>query len=169
MSLTPNPGTVVTPHQRYAAEASGKQPYFDFSTKRLSSSFVSCPRHCAEWAVEMAERSSSSELGHFVKHLEELRKLEKDSVFGAEFGVMRVGRTGVGPVKMSRSNGRMTLSPSQSPRANELDGNRCRGKTYQRRCWPSCHLQSEQSNADLKLNIIIPFLEPMPCRGANFQ
>jgi hypothetical protein len=45
----------------------------------------------------MAERSSSSELGHFVEHLEELRKLEKDSVFGAEFAVMRVGRTGVGP------------------------------------------------------------------------
>jgi hypothetical protein len=53
--------------------------------------------HCAQWAVQMAERSSSSKLDHFVKHLEELRKLEKDSVFGAEFGVMRVGGSGVGP------------------------------------------------------------------------
>jgi hypothetical protein len=52
-------------------------------------------RQCAEWAVQMAERSSDSHLSHFVKHLEEIRKLEKDTVFGAEFGVMRVG--GVGP------------------------------------------------------------------------
>jgi hypothetical protein len=43
-------------------------------------------RQCAEWAVQMAERSSNSHLGHLVKHLEELRKLEKDSIFGAEFG-----------------------------------------------------------------------------------
>ena len=43
-------------------------------------------KQCAEWAVQMAERSSNSSLGHFVKHLEELRKLEKDSIFGAEFG-----------------------------------------------------------------------------------
>ena len=50
-----------------------------------------------EWAVQMAERSSNSRLSHFVKHLEEIRKLEKDSIFGAEFGVMRVGGTGVGP------------------------------------------------------------------------
>lgn len=50
----------------------------------------------AEWAVEMAERSSSSHLGHFVKHLEELRKLEKDTFFGMEFGIgVRTG--GVGP------------------------------------------------------------------------
>jgi hypothetical protein len=54
-------------------------------------------RQCAEWAVQMAERSSDSRLNHFVKHLEELRKLEKDSVFGAEFGVMRVSGTGIGP------------------------------------------------------------------------
>lgn len=46
-------------------------------------------KQCAEWAVQMAERSSNSRLGHFVKHLEELRKLEKDSVFGAEFDVMK--------------------------------------------------------------------------------
>ena len=46
-------------------------------------------RQCAEWAVQMAERSSHSRLSHFVKHLEELRKLEKDSVFGAEFDPMR--------------------------------------------------------------------------------
>jgi hypothetical protein len=119
MSLTPNPGTVVTPHQSYAAEASGKQPYFDFSTKRLSSSFVSCPRHCAEWAVEMAERSSSSELGHFVKHFEELRKLEKDSVFGAEFGVMRVGRTGVEPgedVEIQWADDDVTIAKSEGER-----------------------------------------------------
>src|SRR5580700_1133884 len=43
-------------------------------------------RACAEWAVKMAEASSSSHLGHFTKHLEEIRKLEKDSLFGAEFG-----------------------------------------------------------------------------------
>jgi hypothetical protein len=43
-------------------------------------------RMSAERAVQKAERSSNSSLGHFVKHLEELRKLEKDSVFGAEFG-----------------------------------------------------------------------------------
>lgn len=54
-------------------------------------------RKSAEWAVQMAERSSDSRLNHFVKHLEELRKLEKDSVFGAEFGVMRVSGTGIGP------------------------------------------------------------------------
>jgi hypothetical protein len=54
-------------------------------------------RQSAEWAVQMAERSSDSRLSHFVKHLEEIRKLEKDSVFGAEFGVMRVSGTGVGP------------------------------------------------------------------------
>ena len=54
-------------------------------------------RQSAEWAVQMAERSSDSRLNHFVKHLEELRKLEKDSVFGAEFGVMRVSGTGIGP------------------------------------------------------------------------
>jgi hypothetical protein len=53
-------------------------------------------RQSAEWAVQMAERSSDSRLSHFVKHLEEIRKLEKDSVFGAEFGVMRVSGTGVG-------------------------------------------------------------------------
>src|ERR1700722_1783728 len=45
---------------------------------------------CAEWAVQMAERSSDSRLSHFVKHLEEIRKLEKDSVFGAEFDVARM-------------------------------------------------------------------------------
>jgi hypothetical protein len=49
----------------------------------------------AEWAVQMAEKSSSSRLSHFLKHLEELRKLEKDTFFGMEFGSMRVG--GVGP------------------------------------------------------------------------
>lgn len=54
-------------------------------------------RQSAEWAVQMAECSSDSRLNHFVKHLEELRKLEKDSVFGAEFGVMRVSGTGIGP------------------------------------------------------------------------
>lgn len=54
-------------------------------------------RQSAEWAVQMAERSSDSRLNHFLKHLEELRKLEKDSVFGAEFGVMRVSGTGIGP------------------------------------------------------------------------
>lgn len=54
-------------------------------------------RQSAEWAVQMAERSSNSRLSHFVKHLEEIRKLEKDSIFGAEFGAMRVGGTGVGP------------------------------------------------------------------------
>jgi hypothetical protein len=43
-------------------------------------------RLCAEWAVQMAERSSNSNLSHFVKRLEEIRKLEKDSIFGAEFG-----------------------------------------------------------------------------------
>ena len=37
----------------------------------------------------MAERSSNSRLSHFVKHLEEIRKLEKDSVFGAEFDPAR--------------------------------------------------------------------------------
>jgi len=37
----------------------------------------------------MAERSSNSRLSHFVKHLEETRTLEKDSVFGAEFDVAR--------------------------------------------------------------------------------
>jgi hypothetical protein len=52
-------------------------------------------KQCAEWAVQMAGRSSHSSLGHFIKHLEELRTLEKDTVFGAEFGAMRVG--GVGP------------------------------------------------------------------------
>ena len=46
-------------------------------------------KQCAEWAVQMAERSSNSHLSHFVRHLEELRKLEKDSVFGAEFDPMR--------------------------------------------------------------------------------
>ena len=54
-------------------------------------------RQSAEWAVQMAERSSDSRLSHFVKHLEEIRKLEKDSVFGAEFGAMRVSGTGIGP------------------------------------------------------------------------
>jgi hypothetical protein len=44
---------------------------------------------CAEWAVQMAESSSNSRLSHFVKHLEEIRKLEKDSVFGMEFDVTR--------------------------------------------------------------------------------
>jgi hypothetical protein len=43
-------------------------------------------RKCAEWAVQLAERTSHSRLGHFGKHLEEIRKLEKDSIFGAEFG-----------------------------------------------------------------------------------
>ena len=43
----------------------------------------------------MAEKSSSSHLSSFLKHLEELRKLEKDTFFGMEFGIMRVG--GVGP------------------------------------------------------------------------
>ena len=42
-------------------------------------------------APQMAERSSSSHLSHFVKNLEEIRKLEKDAVFGAEFGMMKVG------------------------------------------------------------------------------
>jgi hypothetical protein len=46
-------------------------------------------KQCAEWAVQMAERSSNSRLSHFVTHLEEIRKLEKDSVFGAEFDVAR--------------------------------------------------------------------------------
>jgi hypothetical protein len=49
----------------------------------------------AEWAVQMAEKSSSSHHTHFVKHLEELRKLEKDTFFGMEFGIMKVD--GVGP------------------------------------------------------------------------
>jgi len=52
-------------------------------------------RQCAEWAIKVAERSSNSELGHFIKHLKELRKLEKDSVFGAEFGLTKTG--GIGP------------------------------------------------------------------------
>ena len=47
-------------------------------------------KQCAEWAVQMAERSSDSRLSHFVKHLEEIRRLEKDSVFGAEFDVTRM-------------------------------------------------------------------------------
>ena len=34
-------------------------------------------RQSAEWAVQMAERSSDSRLSHFVKHLEEIRKLQK--------------------------------------------------------------------------------------------
>jgi hypothetical protein len=51
--------------------------------------------HCAEWAVQMAERSSDSHSGHLVKHLEEIRKLQKDTIFGAEFGIATVD--GVGP------------------------------------------------------------------------
>jgi hypothetical protein len=50
---------------------------------------------CAEWAVQMAEKSSHSHVGHLVKHLEEIRKLQKDSIFGAEFGMAMVD--GVGP------------------------------------------------------------------------
>jgi len=56
--------------------------------------------HCAEWAIQLSERPSSSHLGHLVKDLKELRKLEKDSYFGAEYGIMssvkRVGG-GIGP------------------------------------------------------------------------
>jgi len=47
--------------------------------------------HCAEWALHMAEGPSSSHLDHLVKDLKELRKLEKDSVFGAEFGLHKDG------------------------------------------------------------------------------
>jgi hypothetical protein len=47
--------------------------------------------HCAEWAIRMAERESTSHHDHLVKHLKELRKLEKDSVLGAEFGLMKDG------------------------------------------------------------------------------
>ncbi|MGO8861652.1 MAG: hypothetical protein ACLQRH_12925 [Acidimicrobiales bacterium] len=47
--------------------------------------------HCAEWAIRMAEGPSSSHLGHIVKDLKELRKLEKDSVFGADFGLRKDG------------------------------------------------------------------------------
>ena len=44
--------------------------------------------HCAEWSINLAEQHSTSHLDHLVKHLKEFRKLEKDSFFGAEFGVM---------------------------------------------------------------------------------
>jgi hypothetical protein len=51
--------------------------------------------HCAEWAIKLSERPSSSHPDHLIKHLKEIRKLEKDTVFGAEFGGMV--KDGVGP------------------------------------------------------------------------
>jgi hypothetical protein len=42
----------------------------------------------------MAERPSGSHLGHLIKDLKETRKLQKDTIFGAEFGLIK---DGVGP------------------------------------------------------------------------
>jgi hypothetical protein len=51
--------------------------------------------HCAHWAIEMAENPAHSHLGHLVKDLKESYKLWQDTVFGADFGIMR--KDGVGP------------------------------------------------------------------------
>ncbi len=51
--------------------------------------------HCVEWALRLAERPSSSHLSHLVKDLKEVHSLWKDTVFGADFGVMV--KDGVGP------------------------------------------------------------------------
>jgi hypothetical protein len=51
--------------------------------------------HAANWAIQLAERPSSSHLGHLVIDLKETYKLWKDSVFGADFGIAL--KDGVGP------------------------------------------------------------------------
>ena len=51
--------------------------------------------HCADWAVRLAERPSSSHLGHLVKATKETYKLWQDTIFGADFGIMV--KDGVGP------------------------------------------------------------------------
>jgi hypothetical protein len=51
--------------------------------------------HCADWAIQTAENSPPSQLGHLVRDLKESHTLWKDSIFGAGFGEMREG--GIGP------------------------------------------------------------------------
>jgi hypothetical protein len=51
--------------------------------------------HAADWAVQLAERPSSSHLGHLVKDLKETYTLWQDTVFGADFGFKI--KDGVGP------------------------------------------------------------------------
>jgi hypothetical protein len=50
--------------------------------------------HCADWAIAQAERSSNSGMDHLVRGLKEKHQLWKDTIFGAEFGVIP---DGVGP------------------------------------------------------------------------
>jgi hypothetical protein len=50
--------------------------------------------HCADWAIAQAERSSNSRMDHLVKGLKEKHQLSKDTIFGAEFGMIR---DGIGP------------------------------------------------------------------------
>jgi hypothetical protein len=48
-------------------------------------------RLCAKWALGVADRSAHSHVGGLVKELREARTLEKDAIFGAEFGTLKIG------------------------------------------------------------------------------
>ncbi len=50
--------------------------------------------HCADWAIAQAELSSNSRMDHLVAGLKEKHQLWKDTIFGAEFGMIP---DGVGP------------------------------------------------------------------------
>jgi len=50
--------------------------------------------HCADWAIAQAEQSSNSRMDHLVKGLREKHQLWKDTIFGAEFGMIP---DGIGP------------------------------------------------------------------------
>jgi hypothetical protein len=51
--------------------------------------------HCADWAIRQAERPSNTHLEHLTKGLKEKLTLWKDTIFGADFGIMV--KDGVGP------------------------------------------------------------------------
>ena len=78
-----------------AAEKAKLATYGDAIAKTTHHGDLRRAWRCAEWAIKLAERSSSSHSDHLIKHLKEIRKLEKDTVFGAEFGGMV--KDGVGP------------------------------------------------------------------------
>ena len=50
--------------------------------------------HCADWAITQAERSSNSRMSRLAEGLEERHQLWKDTIFGAEFGMIP---DGIGP------------------------------------------------------------------------
>ena len=51
--------------------------------------------HCADWAIRESEKPANSHLQRLTKALKEKHTLWKDTIFGADFGIMV--KDGVGP------------------------------------------------------------------------